>query len=893
MFAELDLFTLLLVVALALVVFEVARVLLRRRQASDDPWDDLPADQRLRCLVERTPLAYMEVDADGLIRTVNRMETVLRGRSADLMVGRPIWELFPTAERVKRREEFFQKSSGEAPLPVTRLKYKRPDNTVLTLEVYESLLRDRRGRVAGMAVVSVDITAKQKSEDEVFQANSELRALFQAFPDVFLKLDTQGVILDVKAGQSAGAFAPSKDLVGKRLQEVLPQAAGNQVKEAIERVRKAATLVVVEYLAPGQWGDEHYEARFLPVHWSQVIVVLRNITERKTNQEQLEKYAEELEAKNQQLERALLGATEATKLKSRFLANMSHEIRTPMNGVIGMIDFLLATPLSPEQREYGESVKSSADSLLTVINDILDISKIEAGKLQIEAIPFDLAAAVEEVASMFALRAKAKNLRFECAETPELGCMTVGDPGRLRQVLNNLIGNAIKFTHRGGLKVRTELFSRSPESVTLRFTVEDTGIGISADQRMRLFHSFSQVDESMARTYGGTGLGLAISKQLVELMGGSIGVESEPGQGSSFWFTAVFGRHVVKPRPVEGGGSLKGVRVLVADRRQSTIVLANQHLASLGCETDVVHHGQLIAGVLRNAAAAGKEFRVVLVDLELANLDDFDPEESIKTDPKIRDTPLVAMTAVPMRGDGLKVHQRGYSGYLLKPTQPAELHGMISEVLKNAGKKDAPLVTRHTISEHQGLSRQAQPAPATLREPSNSDRTRPVAPSAKQPSVSPRKPESASQERAPASHSRPDRPQQRALVAEDNLVNQKIASRLLQKTGLKVDVVGNGRDAVEAWSQNTYDLILMDCQMPEMDGFEATAEIRRLEGNTRHTPICALTAHAMKADREKCIAAGMDDYLSKPVDLGKLQAAVSRLVAQPELAAQTKAAGAG
>jgi len=845
---ELNRVTLLVLLGLAAVLFQGISWYRRRRLAADDPWDGLPAECRLRSLVEGSPQGYMEVDADGIIRRVNAAEVHIRGLAAKQLVGRTIWELSPSGEQRRQREEFFQKISGDMRVQVQRRKQRRPDHSLVTVETHESLIRNPRDQVVGMAISSADITDRQQNENQAFQATAELSALFQAFPDVFLKLDTGGVILDVQAGQSADALAPGKDVIGKRIRDVLPEGAGLRVEQALEKVQKTASMVVVDYEAPGQWGRQYYEARLLPVHWSQIIAVVRNITERRKSQERIEEYAQELEQKNRQLEEALVNATESTRLKSRFLANMSHEIRTPMNGVLGMTDFLLGTTLNPEQREYAESAKNSAQSLLRILNDVLDISKIEAGKLQMEQIPFDLLSVVRETAKIFAMRARSKNLEFHSEESLGVACMAVGDPGRLRQVLNNLVDNAIKFTNHGSISVRSELLSQTERSLTLRFTVSDTGVGIPADQRRRLFESFAQGDDTTSRRYGGTGLGLAISRQLVELMGGKIGVDSEPGRGTSFWFTVAFGKHTSASRPQdEPEQSLNGLRVLVADRRQSAAAISERQLAAFGCRAEIVYHGQQIVGALRKAAASLSPIRVALVDLELASEDQFDAAATLGQLGHIPKPLLIAMTSVPMRGDGLRVHQGGYSGYLVKPVQAAELRKMIAAVLRTEGVPDARLVTRHSISENQDAG--ASPTASWTGKYGGAE---------------------AGDDVKAVVH--------RALVAEDNLVNQRIATKLLEKTGLTVDVVSNGREAVDASLRTAYDLILMDCQMPEMDGFEATAEIRRREGDTRHTPICALTAHAMTTDREKCLAAGMDDYLSKPVDIVKLKEMVDHLV---------------
>jgi len=838
-----DQLTLILLAAIAVVILHAVRRMRRRQGENAEAWGGVSFEHHVRSLFEGTPLGYLLIDADGLIEEVNERECEILGLSRSQLLGRPFWDLAPKAERDRERESFFRRLAEENPRPVTRKKYRHPAGSVLTLEVYESLLRDDSGHVAGLSVASMDITERQRSEEEIFQTTSELKAIFQAFPDYFLRLDESGRVVDCQTGKSADGFGLPAKPVGKHLAKILPEAAAAQIQAAINEVRQKDKMVVVDFEVAGPGNNQFYEARVLPLHWTEVIVVLRNVTRQKENEQRLAEYAQQLEEKNRELEAALLEAQEATKLKSRFLANMSHEIRTPMNGVIGMTDLLLGTGLNPEQREFAESVKASANSLLTILNDILDLSKIEAGKLQIESIPFDLGGTLEEVAKVFSLQARAKGLKFSYEPPPELGCLAVGDPGRLRQVLNNLLSNAVKFTQEGGVNLSAEFLDQPPGEVTVRFTVADTGIGISPGQRERLFESFAQGDDSMTRKYGGTGLGLAISKQLVELMGGRLGVRSEPGHGSVFWFTITFGKQVL---PVAGesqtkaAAPLKGLHVLMVDRNTSAARTAKRLLSSWGARVGTVRHCGQIASRLREAAAQGDPFRLALVDLELAELDSFDAAASVKSNRMIGRTVLIAMTAAPLRGDGPMVHRAGYSAYLPTPFDPSELREAITAALKSEGDPNAPLVTRHTLQEKKTLS-------SREREPAAPGR-----------SAGGRKP--------------------RALVAEDNLLNQRVAARLLRKAGLEVDVVANGREAVESALSTSYDLILMDCQMPVMDGFEATELIRRREGDGRHTPICALTAHAMDSDREKCLAAGMDGYIAKPVGLDKLREVIDELV---------------
>ncbi|MCC6366190.1 MAG: response regulator [Bryobacterales bacterium] len=808
------------------------------------------ARTRASLLFQHAPIAYLEVDGNGIIMRVNQRECSMRLLAAKEMIGRPCWNLASPEEREKLKEEIQRKLAGQAPLLPVRRRCVRANGESITVEVHESLLEKPDGTVYGMLLASFDITDRQKDQEEVFRTTTELKALFQALPDMLLRLDPNDVVLDARAGQPAEALAGCESLLRKRFQEALPPQEGLKVEQALQRVRRTHAMVMVELTVPGvSGGAEIYEARFCPNYRNETIVVIRRITERRQSEERLEAYAQELEQKNEELATALANAREATEMKSRFLANMSHEIRTPMNGILGMTEFLLGTSLGSEQREYATAVKQSADALLTLINDILDISKIEAGKLRLEMIPFDLAMTVEEVQAMCAIRARAKGIEFSCSTSEDIPSYVIGDPGRLRQVLNNLLSNAIKFTDRGKVSVFTELIGERGQTVTLRFMVQDTGIGIAPEYRDRLFQSFVQGDNSTTRKYGGTGLGLAISRQLVEMMGGEIGFNSEPGRGSTFFFTVVFERApVVLPFEDDAtpearqGLYLNGVPVLLLAGSDSSSVHLRQFFESWRCPYLHVQHPGEMNDAMHKAAAKGSDIKVALVDLDTPGVNPGAVAGALKYDLALRDTPLIAITSTPLRGDGLQLREAGYAGYLNKPIRATQLYETMVELIRkkeNAATTPVPaqLVTRHTLAEKEKRTRGGEPL---------------------------------------------------VLLAEDNLINQRIALRLLQKLGVQADVVNNGREALTALDRTAYDLVLMDCQMPEMDGFEATSEIRKREGTSKHTLICALTANAMVGDREKCLSAGMDDYISKPVGLSDLQGALQRLLYKDTEAPQTR-----
>ena len=772
----------------------------------------------LRTLIDLIPDCIYVKDSDSRFLVANAGVARLAGASQpEKLLGKTDFDLFPKDLAQRYRDDELSVIRSGQPVVNREEPTRTAEGEQRWLLTTKVPLRNQHGDVIGLVGMGRDITQIKADEAELRRAREALvaernllRTVIDLIPErVYLKDRQSRFLMGNRAMTERLRLKTPEDYLGKTDFDLFPRELATVFFADEQQIlRSGEPLLNKEEFRVAPDGSHQWTLTTkVPLHDQQdnivgLVGVGRNITEHKNREAELQRAKEAAEV--------------ASRAKSEFLANMSHEIRTPLNGIVGMTDLALETELTSEQREYLDTVKISADCLLSVINDILDFSKIEAGRIDLDATDFDLRDSLEATLKTLALRADEKGLELLCEIAPDVPDAVRGDFSRLRQIVVNLVGNAIKFTSQGEVALKVQVEAEDGDARILYFTVSDTGIGIPLEKQKVIFEPFTQADTSTTRKYGGTGLGLTISNRLVEMMGGKMWVDSEPGRGTCFHFTV---RLSVSEKPREAGAIaskeiLRGVKVLVVDDNRTNRRILDGMLNHWQMKPTLVESGEQALAELSAGVAAGQPYTLVLTDLLMPKMDGFELGERIRQRPELSAAIIMMLTSAGHRGDAQRCQQLDVAAYLLKPIRQSELREAIARVLgARESNGPIPLITRYSLRD------ECEPT-AVLR----------------------------------------------VLLAEDNTVNQRLAVRMLEKRGHRVVVASNGREALVALEKESFDLVLMDVQMPEMDGFEATAALREKERwNGTHLPVVALTAHAMKGDRERCMAAGMDAYLTKPI----------------------------
>ncbi len=814
------------------------------------------SEEKYRFLTESMRDVIWTLDVETLrFLYVSPSVTALRGYTPEEILAEPMdAALTPEGAAYIRsiigaRAEVFvaHEAQGQPQYYVEEVEQPCKDGSSVWTEVVTVYWRNRHTGRVEVHGVTRDISERKAAEDRLRETRDYLDNLITYASAPIIVWDANFIITRFNHAFEELAGVSAEEAIGQRLDILFPAERRHDIMAIIHRT-----------LAGEQWKTVEipiYDRRLESIKtvlWNSANIIGQDgqtvqatiaqgidITTRKLADEALRAANQQLAESNAALEQAIARANElaqkaeaANIAKSEFLANMSHEIRTPMNGVIGMIGLLLDTDLNSEQQRYAETVRSSAESLLAVINDILDFSKIEAGKLDLELLDFDLESLLDDFAATLALRAHEKRLELLCSADPNVPTRLRGDPGRLRQTLTNLVANAIKFTETGEVVIRVSLAAEDEQTALLRFTVTDTGVGIPAEKLGLLFNKFTQVDASTRRRYGGTGLGLAISKQLAELMGGAIGVESQEGAGATFWFTARFTKQQASRAHAEQlTADLHGVRVLIVDDNATNREILVKRLTAWGMRPVEAPDGPGALQVLHQALADADSFAVAIVDMQMPGMDGEALGRVVKADPRLAATQLVMMTSLVSSGEARRLQQIGFAAYLTKPARIQELQEILAATLAHAPTAEPPA----------GAAVARRGARASAR-------------------VQARQPAGVTPGMFAGSGAR-------ILLVEDNITNQQVALTIMRRLGLYADAVANGAEAVNALASLPYDLVLMDVQMPVLDGMEATRQIRDPQSAVldHAIPIIAMTAEAMQGDREKCLEAGMNDYVAKPV----------------------------